>query len=119
MVNLDTHILLHAVNDQLSEHERSVLLENNWGISAMVLWEIAKLHQLGRTDLPLSDRDFGRLLSNIHVWPLSRPISIASTQLDFQGDQADEVITATSIVHRIPLLTRDRKIRQSKLVEFA
>ncbi|MCY4094438.1 MAG: PIN domain-containing protein [Gammaproteobacteria bacterium] len=119
MLNLDTHVLLHATKNQLRERESKLLLENRWSISAIVLWEIAKLAQLGRTDLDLSNPKLGRMLSNVHVWPLDRDVAIASANLDFRSDPADEVITATSIVHRIPLLTRDSKIRQSKLVEFA
>jgi predicted nucleic acid-binding protein len=34
-------------------------------------------------------------------------------------DPADELIAATSIVHRLPLVTRDKKIRKSKLVPLA
>ena len=30
-----------------------------------------------------------------------------SSELDFASDPADEFIAATSIVHRIPLVTRD------------
>jgi predicted nucleic acid-binding protein len=32
---------------------------------------------------------------------------------------ADELIAATSVVHRVPLVTRDRQIRRSKLVPLA
>jgi PIN domain nuclease of toxin-antitoxin system len=42
-----------------------------------------------------------------------------STSLDFRGDPADEIIAATSVVHRVRLLTRDRAILRSKLVPFA
>lgn len=38
---------------------------------------------------------------------------------DFKSDPADEIIAATSLVHRVPLLTRDRKIKKSKIVPFA
>jgi predicted nucleic acid-binding protein len=40
-------------------------------------------------------------------------------KLDFRSDPADEIIAATSIVHRLPLVTRDREIKKSKLVLFA
>ena len=119
MINLDTHVLLHAVNGQLRDREQRVLLENRWSISAIVLWELAKLRQLGRINVDLTDPELTRPLANVHVWPLDHEVAIASAKLDFRSDPADEVITATSIVHRIPLLTRDSKIRQSKLVEFA
>jgi len=39
--------------------------------------------------------------------------------LDFDSDPADEIIAATSVVHRVPLVTRDRTIRRSKLVPIA
>jgi PIN domain nuclease of toxin-antitoxin system len=39
--------------------------------------------------------------------------------LDFDSDPADEIIAATSLVHRVPLMTRDRKMRRSKLVPIA
>jgi predicted nucleic acid-binding protein len=40
-------------------------------------------------------------------------------RLDFRGDPADELIAATSIVHRLPLVTRDARIRKSKVVPLA
>ena len=117
-INLDTHILVHALQDRLRPGERTLLRENRWGISAIVLWELAKLNQLGRVSLDFSDPAVEIALSSIHVWPIDLAVSLASTQLDFRGDPADELIAATSIVHRVPLITRDRQIRQSKLVSF-
>ena len=38
---------------------------------------------------------------------------------DFKGDPADELIAATSVVHDVPLLTRDSVMRQSKIVPLA
>ena len=43
-----------------------------------------------------------RALSRIHVWPLTREIAATSTRLDVNGDPADELIAATSVVHRVP-----------------
>ena len=36
-----------------------------------------------------------------------------------QARKADELIAATSIVNQVPLLTRDKKIRKSRLVPLA
>jgi predicted nucleic acid-binding protein len=36
-----------------------------------------------------------------------------------RGDPADELIAATSVVQRVPLVTRDRGLRRSKLVPLA
>ena len=62
---------------------------------------------------------FKTLLKQVHVWPLDRAVCLASTRLDFQSDPADELIAATSIVHDVPLLTRDRKLRASSLLKIA
>lgn len=35
------------------------------------------------------------------------------------SDPADELIAATSLVHNVPLLTRDAKLRRSKVVPLA
>ncbi len=40
-------------------------------------------------------------------------------ELDFHSDPADEIIAATSLVHHLPLLTRDRTIRRSRKLAFA
>jgi PIN domain nuclease of toxin-antitoxin system len=71
---------------------------------------------LKRLELDLHSADFRSLLLNVTVFPISLEIAIASTQLDFRGDPADEIIAATSVVENIPLLTRDRAIRKSKRV---
>ena len=116
MINLDTHILIFALAGSLKARERAALAENNWSISAIVLWELAKLVELGRLDLDLDDPEVVRTLSRLHVWPLDLAIAKQSTRLDIDGDPADEIIAATSVVHRVPLLTRDQGLRQSKLV---
>ena len=116
MLNLDTHILIHALRGDLRPRERAVLSADPWGIAAIVLWELAKLAQLGRISLDLSDSSVDTALSSIHVWPLDLEVARASTRLDFRGDPADELIAATSIVHDVPLLTRDKRIRRSRMV---
>jgi len=88
-------------------------------VAAIVLWELAKLAQLGRITLDLDDPDVESALAALHVWPLDLTVARASTRLDFHGDPADELIAATSLVHGIPLLTRDRRIRRSKIVPLA
>lgn len=119
MLNLDTHMLIHALRGDVRSRERTLLAAHSWGVAAIVLWELAKLAQLGRITLDLDDAEVVRVLSGIHVWPLDFAIARASTQLDFHGDPADELIAATSLVHGVPLLTRDRRIRRSKLVPLA
>ena len=46
------------------------------------------------------------------------PVGI-NYDVTIKNDPADEIIAATSVVHRVPLVTRDRRIRRSKLVPLA
>ena len=119
MLNLDTHILIHALQGGLNDDERLLLSEHQWSIASIVLWELAKLKQLGRITIDLDDRDVNQCLDRLHVWPLSLAIARTSTHLDFSGDPADELIAATSVVNHVPLVTRDARIRVSKVVPFA
>ena len=119
MLNLDTHILLFALKGELTAKEEKILSHHQWSIASIVLWEIAKLSQLHRIDIDLNDAETVRILSKIYTWPLDLKVCQTLEKLDFEGDPADEIIAATSIVHQIPLLTRDRKILKSKIVPFA
>lgn len=119
MLNLDSHVLLHAVAGSLTPAEAKLLARDPWSISSIVLWEIAKLAQLGRIELDLDNVDVVRLLAAIHVWPITAEIAKASTRLDVRSDPADELIAATSLVHNVRLVTRDRRLLKSKLVPLA
>ncbi len=119
MLNLDTHILIHALGGTLRPSERRLLATDSWSVSAIVLWELAKLDQLKRIEIDLDSPDFTRVFARVHIWPLDLAICRQSAQLDFRSDPADEIIAATSIVHSVPLLTRDRKLRGSKVVPLA
>ena len=101
-------VVLVTMGD-VTERERRVLASNTWIVSAIVLWELAKLARLGQIDIDLDDAELTRTLSSIHVWPIDLAVSIQSTRLDFKSDPAAELIAATSIVHQVPLLTRDRR----------
>ena len=119
MLNLDTHVLLHALAGSLTARERRLLSGDSWSISAIVLWEIAKLAELGRIEIDLDDADLTRLLSRIHTWPITLEICRELRRLDVRSDPADELIAATSVVHRVPLVTRDRKLSRSRRVPLA
>jgi PIN domain nuclease of toxin-antitoxin system len=119
MLNVDTHVLLYAVTGALRPRETRLLRADRWGVSAIVLWEIAKLAQLRRIVVDLDDPDVVRVLSRVHIWPLTREIARMSTHLDVRGDPADELIAATSVVQNVPLVTRDRALLRSKIVPLA
>ena len=83
MLNLDTHILLHALAGELTAREAVLLGEEPWSISAIVIWEIGKLAELGRIELNLDDVELTRTLARVHVWPLSLEVCRAIRGLDF------------------------------------
>ena len=119
MLNLDTHILIHALMGKLTARERVLLAGEPWSISAIVLWEVAKLRQRKRISIDLDSAEWSQVLAQVHVWPLDLAVSRAIAKLDFESDPADEIIAATSIVHNVPLVTRDRRILRSKMVPLA
>lgn len=119
MLNLDTHILIHALNGDLKPREKRLLSDNPWGVSAIVLWEIAKLTQIGRLEIDFHGRAMESILSTIHVWPVDLVVCRTLKKLDFKSDPADELIAATSVAHGIPLLTRDKTILKSKVTPLA
>ena len=119
MLNLDTHVLVFALTGDLTPAEVRLLTADSWSISAIVLWELTKLAQIGRIEFDPDSAEFTRLFARIHVWPVGLAVARQSVQLDFRGDPADDLIAATSVVHRIPLVTRDRVIRRSRVVPIA
>ncbi|HEX8322765.1 MAG TPA: type II toxin-antitoxin system VapC family toxin [Tepidisphaeraceae bacterium] len=119
MLNLDTHIILFAINGTLTTREKIALDSNECGISQIVLWEIDKLHGLGRIEISLMHSGFIDLLRKLIQWPVSLDVCMRLKDLDFRSDPADEIIAATSLAHDVPLLTRDRKILASQVVPLA
>lgn len=119
MLNLDTHMLIYALRGDVTRQERRLLAGQEWSVSAIVWWELTRLIALGRITVNLEDVDVALALQHIHVWPVTLDICCESACLDFAGDVADGLIAATSIVHNVPLLTRDKKILRSKIVPFA
>lgn len=119
MLNLDTHIVIYIVNGTLRPREKALLDREEWSISAIVLWELSKLVQLGRINFDFDDREMSDLLEYLRIWPVDTAVARASSILDFRSDPADELIAATSVVHGVPLVTRDRLLRGSSVVPLA
>ena len=119
MLNLDTHIVVALLSGDLGRREHDLIAGDSLAISDVVLWELAKLVQLRRLEFDFEDAGFVAFHRSATIFPITIEIARASTKLDFNSDPADEIIAATSIVERIPLLTRDRRILKSKRVPLA
>jgi len=74
------------------------------------------LHNRGRSPHGLDHAPLATAVRRLHVWPITTEVCLNLRQLDFHSDPADELIAATSLTHSVPLLTRDSRIRASKLV---
>ena len=119
MLNLDTHMVVWVAAGELRPEERARVAREQLAISDIVLWELAMLVRSGRLEIDLDGREFRHFLRQLTPVPISLEIARVSTRLDFHSDPADEIIAATSIVEKIPLLTRDPKILKSRMVPFA
>ena len=120
MIVLDTHAWVWWTTDpdSLSEAQRQAIARNEddrIGVSAFSCWEVAKLCEYGRLDLPVGVAEWFRealRYPGISLLPLTPEIAIESTILPgaFHRDPADQVIVATARVHDCPLVTSDDKI---------
>jgi PIN domain nuclease of toxin-antitoxin system len=102
----------------LTDAERKVLAPEEWGISDIVLWEIEMLYGRGRIAFGLDHPPLAEALRRLKIWPITREICLQLRSLDFHSDPADEIIAATSLAYDVPLVTRDMRIRSSKLIRF-
>jgi len=118
-VLLDTHVWIWLAVEQLdrfSEKAKKALrsAERKW-ISAISLWEIAKLVEKKRLafSIPLLEWIKRSLIEcRISVAHLEPEICVESCSLPGfeQQDPADQLIVATSRVLSIPLITADKRI---------
>ena len=120
MILLDTHAWIWWVHgdERLSANQLKIIRESETdsiGISAISCWEVAKLVERGRLELPVSlETWFEQALNypGIRIMELTPDISIESTRLpgEFHRDPADQIIVATARVHDCPLITSDERI---------
>ena len=120
MIVLDTHVWIWWVhgNERLT-HAQTEIIEANEGdeigVSAISCWEVAKLVERGRLDLPDPLEEWFELALSypgVILIELTPTIAIESARLpgEFHRDPADQIIVATARVHDCPLLTSDSRI---------
>ncbi len=120
MIVLDTHIRVWWIHGdaKLPAACQAILQqeeEQSLGISAISCWEIAKLVEYNRLQLPIPVGEWlGQALAypGIRLLELTPTIAVESTQLpgEFHRDPADQIIVATARVHNCPIMTLDEKI---------
>lgn len=92
-----------------------------FGISAISIWEIAKLVEKSRFK---PDRDIlawinQALVPTLVVLPITPEIAVESTRLpNFHADPADQLIAATARIHRLRVITPDGLIQRSGAVPY-
>jgi len=128
---LDTHVVIWWLTDdrKLSKAHAKLLEKSERsgtavGLSAMSLWEIAKLVERGRLELTQSvDDSLEQLEASafVTILPLTARVAIESTRLGarFHADPIDQVIAATARCHGLTLLTVDERIIESGVVAVA
>lgn len=120
MIVLDTHAWAWwtAVSAKLSATAKKHIEEaSRIGVSAISAWEVAMLVARGRLRF---DRDVLDWIDEALAQPrvvllaLSPEIAVRSTRLGHEApaDPADQILVATALAHRAPLVTRDRHLRR-------
>ncbi len=120
MIVLDTHIWVwwvHGSEQHLTDAQMRAIRENESdliGVSAITCWEVAKLVEYGRLELPMPlERWFKSALGypGIKLLALTPDVAIESTRLPgkFHRDPADQIIVATARLYDCPLVNPTRR----------
>ena len=126
---LDTHVWVWWLTpgSPLSSAERGAVdasaERRELFLAAISLWEARMLYAKRRLELPLPFAQWLRQAADervVTVLPLDAETVIALDDLppSFHGDPADRLIVAAARVRRLPLATRDARIRRSRLVSL-
>ena len=120
MIVLDTHVWVWWTLDpeQLSETQRRAIADNEHdriGVSAISCWEVAKLCERRRLELPVELAEWFKAVlayPGVSLLEVTPEIAIESTSLPggFHRDPSDQIIVATARVHQCALVTSDDKI---------
>jgi PIN domain nuclease of toxin-antitoxin system len=119
---LDTHVWIwwNMRPQKLSIRVRSLISavggHDELLLSAISLWEFAKLLEKGRLAIscdPEAWMEEALQMPRLRLAPLSPPIAFRSTALPqpFHDDPADQILVATARDENAAILTSDRRIR--------
>ena len=122
-VLLDTHTVIWAIGDdpRLGKAAREILVRDaeDLAVSDITLLEVAMLAAKGRIECGVGvDAMLEMIASKVKVLTIDARIAAEAMALSLpQGDPFDRIIVATARRHRIPLVTCDRAVSESGLVE--
>lgn len=124
MIVLDTHVWIWWIADfgKLSKRARRAIADaDRIGVAAISCWELCMLVEKGRISLdrgPVEWMEQALDESNCELLPLTPAVAFQSTRFGsgFQGDPADRLIAATSVVHGASLATKDMRLRKLSAV---
>jgi len=129
MIILDTHIWVWWVHgeERLTSAQAEIIQANEtdvMGVSAISVWEIAKLVQYNRLKLPCPLHewfDVALRYPGVRLIGLTPAIAVESIQLpgEFHRDPVDQIIVATARQYDCPLATSDSKILKYPYVKIA
>ncbi|MBA3763136.1 MAG: type II toxin-antitoxin system VapC family toxin [Chthoniobacterales bacterium] len=124
---IDTHIWIWWVsrNPKLPAKIIAVLdhtPDRPW-LSVASLWELSNLVETGEIELAPSPRAWLEAATHpltVELAQLTRAVALELLELpaSLHRDPADRIIVATARALEVPLLTFDRRIRRSGLVEL-
>ncbi len=120
MILLDTHIWVWWVlgSDRLKPRHEERLRQaedEGLGVSIISCWEVAKLVELNRLELPLAVEDWlsaALRYPGVELLDLTVPIVVEATRLpgEFHRDPVDQLLVATARCLEIALATADASI---------
>lgn len=127
MILVDTHVVVWLAFDQerVSKKARNAINESRGSaeglaISDITLLELATLASKARIRLDISVESFlQEIESRFVILPMSGRVCARAVglPLSFPKDPADRIIAATALVEGLCLLTADREIRRSRVVQ--
>ena len=115
---LDTHtaiFLWEGRNEVFGPSSRKLLEEAILLISPMVRLEMTFLKEVGKLKVE-PDHLLGSLTSDLGVTVTSESLEALiplAMPLSWTRDPFDRLIVATALLHQVPLVTRDTKIREN------